>query len=147
MPLNVFKTVLTITMVLFINGCQNGILENVRKVTYPPDFNYISQDKLSDTMHSFAWYTTLLDNSLREPAKVTREQRLSAIDILKKMEKLSMQLGTESLTSNHDIVSFNIDAFRQSIIEAREGLQQSPPNYYLAGRLSGYCVNCHSLRQ
>jgi len=147
MPFKALKSVLIVTALALISGCQNGVLENVRKVTYPPDFNYISEDKLTNTMQSFAWYTTLLDNSLRDTASVTREQRLSAIQILGKMETLSMKLGTESMTSNHAIVSFNIDAFRSSIIEARDGLKQSPPNYYLAGRLSGYCVNCHSLRQ
>ncbi|MDJ0880448.1 MAG: lipoprotein [Gammaproteobacteria bacterium] len=141
------RFLLIITALFFLSGCQNGVLENVRKVTYPPDFNYISQQKLTDTMQTFAWYTTLLDNNLRNTESVTREQRLSAIEILEKMETLSMQLGTETLSSNHDIISFNIDAFRQSIIDARKGLQKSPPNYYLVGTLSGYCINCHSLRQ
>lgn len=132
---------------LLLTGCQNGVFETVRKVTYPPDFNYISREKLTDTMHTFAWYTTLLDNSLRDTSVVTKEQRLSAIEILQKMEKLSMELGTATLSSNHDIVSFNIDQFRQRIIDARKGLQQDPPNYYLVGGVSGYCLNCHSKRQ
>ena len=132
---------------LIITGCQNDVFETVRKVTYPPDFNYISREKLTDTMQTFAWYTTLLDNSLRDTSAVTKEQRLSAIEILQKMERLSMKLGTATLSSNHDIVSFNIDQFRQRIIDARKGLQQDPPNYYLVGRVSGYCLNCHSQRQ
>jgi hypothetical protein len=144
------KSTLTIGLIsmllMSISGCQNGILENVRKVTYPPDFNYISEQKLTDTMQTFAWYTTLLDNNLRDTASVTRDQRLSAISILKKMEKLSLQLGTESLSSNHNIISFNIDQFREKITDARIGLQQEPPNYYLVGEVSGYCLNCHSKR-
>lgn len=136
-----------VAMLLFTSsGCQNGFLESVRKVTYPPDFNYISQEKLTDTMQSFAWYTTLLDNNLRDTSSVTRDQRLSAISILQKMEKLSHELGTESLSSNHNIISFNIDQFRQKITDARKGLQQEPPNYYLVGEVSGYCLNCHSRR-
>ena len=147
MPLQFSKFVLLLVSLTLLSACQNGVLENVRKVTYPPDFNYISHDKLRDTMQTFAWYTTLLDNNLRDTTSITREQRLNAINILEKMEHLSLELGTETLSSNHDILSFNIDAFRQSIIDARKGLQQNPPNYYLAGTLSGYCINCHSLRQ
>lgn len=147
MPFIKIKMIYVFCFFLFLAGCQNGVMENVRKVTYPPEFNYISKDKLTDTMQTFAWYTTLLDNNLRDTKAITRDQQLSAIEILEKMEKLSFQLGSESLTSNHEIVSFNIDAFRQSIIDARKGLQQSPPNYYLVGTLSGYCINCHSLRQ
>lgn len=136
-----------IFILLFLSGCQSGVLETVRKVTYPPDFNYISKEKLTSTMQSFAWYTTLLDNSLRDASSVTREQRQSAISILEKMEKLSLKLGSEALTSNHDIVSFNIDQFRLRIINARDGLLQEPPNYYLAGSVSGYCLNCHAINK
>jgi hypothetical protein len=42
-------------------------------------------------------------------------------------------------------VSFNIDHFRDRIINARTGLEQDPPNYYLVGTVSAYCINCHSL--
>ena len=143
----IIKALLLGTILSITSACQNGVLDTVRKVTYPPDFNYISDDKLKSTMHTFAWYTTLLDNSLRDTGNVTRDQRLSAIDILHKMENLSQKLGTQSLTSNHDIISFNIDQFRQRIVDARRGLQQEPPNYYLVGRVSGYCLNCHSRRQ
>ncbi len=129
------------------SGCQNGVLESVRKVTYPPDFNYISAKEVRDTMQTFAWYTTRLDHNLRDTASVTREQRLDAIEILGKMEKLSRDLGTQTLSSNHNIISFNIDQFRQRIIDARRGLQQDPPNYYLVGSVSAYCLNCHSRRQ
>ena len=130
---------------LIVIGCDTKLLETVRKVTYPPDFNYISHDKLTGTMQQFAWYTTLLDNSLRDTSRVTEEQRQSTIDILRKMEDLSLQLGSEDLSSNHDIISFNIDQFRNSIIQARIGLQQEPPNYYLVGSVSAYCLNCHRI--
>ncbi|MDJ0833003.1 MAG: hypothetical protein QNJ69_05735 [Gammaproteobacteria bacterium] len=130
---------------LILSGCDSKMLETVRKVTYPPDFNYISEDKLSGTMQQFAWYTGLLDNYLRDPTEISEDQRQSAIDILRKMETLSLELGSEDLSSTHDIVSFNIDRFRTSIVEARVGLQQDPPNYYLAGSVSAYCLNCHEI--
>lgn len=134
------------SVLLGVTACQNGILENVRKVTYPPDFNYISKDKLTNTMQTFAWYIKLLDNNLRNTSTITNEQLSNSISLLGKMEKLSHELGTESLSSNHNIVSFNIDAFRQKIVDARKGLLHTPPNYYLVGALSGSCINCHSLR-
>ncbi|MBT3203137.1 MAG: hypothetical protein HOM14_21435 [Gammaproteobacteria bacterium] len=139
------KRALLLTTAFTVIGCANGVFETVRKVTYPPDFNYISSETLTDTMQQFAWYTTLLDNSLQDTIPVPNSQRLNAISILSKMEILSHSLGEENLSSNHNIVSFNIDQFRQNIINARDGLQQDPPNYYLAGSVSAYCLNCHSL--
>ncbi len=140
------NTLFLLAALLGLAACQNGPLETVRKVTYPPDFNYISQDKLKTTMQTFAWYTTLLDNTLRDSAQVSAEQRLQAVRILEKMEKLSRNLGSESLSSNHAVVSNNIDRFRQNIIEARKGLLQEPPNYYVVGAVSGYCLDCHIQR-
>jgi len=133
-----------LALLLTLTACSSSVLETVRKVTYPPDFSYISKQKLQSTMHQFAWYTTLLDNSLRDTSAVSLEQRQNAISILNKMETLSLELGTQSLSSNHNIVSFNIDQFRHNIVNARTGLEQEPPNYYLAGSVSGYCLNCHA---
>ena len=134
-----------VILVLVLAGC-NGLTKGIRQVTYPPDFNYISDRELADTMQQFALYTTLLDQGLRNAPHVTAEQRAGAIDILGKMEQLSRQLGTEKLLSNHHVVSFNIDRFRRSIVDARIGLQQEPANYYKAGSVSAYCLNCHARR-
>jgi hypothetical protein len=132
-----------ITSLVLLTACS-GFFEGVRSVTYPPDFNYISRQKLTDTMQQFALYTTLLDNNLKDPANITEEQRQSSISILRKMEALSLNLATESLSSNHEMISFNIDQFRQNIHDARIGLTQDPPNYYRAGTISAYCLNCHA---
>lgn len=142
---NKYKMI-SIAAIILLTAC-NGVLKGVRSVTYPPDFNYISRAELTDTMQQFALYTTLLDQSLRDSANISEEQRETAISILGKMEKLSLNLGTETLSSNHSVVSFNIDQFRQNISEARKGLQQQPPNYYLAGSVSAYCLNCHSINE
>ena len=138
------RLLLALSIPLILLSCSNGAMETIRKVTYPPDFNYISKSKIQDTMHQFAWYSTLLDNSLKGVDSVSEDQRENAISILRKMEKLSYNLGSEDLSSNHNVVSFNIDNFRRRIIDARVALQQTPPNYYLAGTVSGYCLSCHS---
>lgn len=140
---HILLKLMTAASIVFLSACS-GFFEGVRSVTYPPDFNYISRQKLTDTMQQFALYTSLLDNNLNDPVTITEEQRQSSISILRKMESLSLQLGTETLSSNHDIVSFNIDRFRQNIQDARIGLMQDPPNYYRAGTVSAYCLNCHS---
>ena len=152
MLLNILKSSFFIASALVLTSCAHepssgGIFETVRKVTYPPDFNYISDEQLSSTMQQFAWYTTLLDNSLQDTLPVPQDQRLNAINILHKMEDLSHELGEQNLSSNHNIVSFNITQFRQNIVNARDALQQDPPNYYLAGSVSAYCLNCHSLNK
>jgi len=140
-----FKGFSLLILTMLLLSCSNGMLETVRKVTYPPDFNYISTEKLVGTMHQFAWYSTMLENNFRDNPEVSEEQRQSSIMILKKMEQLSFELGTETLSSNHNIVSYNIDRFREKVREARIGLEQNPPNYYRVGSITAYCINCHAL--
>ncbi len=145
MSLNQLKWIIVPILVFPLVSCTNNALENIRKVTYPPDFNYISKSKISSTMHQLALYTTLLDNSFRDTSLINEEQISNAIGILRKMESLSSDLGSESLSSNHNLISNNIDQFRERVIDARVGLQQNPPNYYRVGAISAYCLNCHSI--
>lgn len=126
-------------------GCSSNVLENVRKVTYPPDFNYLSNEKIRGTMQKFAWYTEILDRSLQSHSPPNSQDIELAISILHKLENLSLQLGNKTLTSNHRLISDNIDQFRYSIVSARQALQTSPPNTYAAGKVSAHCLQCHRI--
>ena len=138
------STLLALGIALSIPACSERGLETVRKVTYPPDFNYVSQQKLQGTMDQFAWYTQLLQKNL-DHSEITADQRLQTLRILKKMDELAAQLGSQSLKSNHRQVSQNIDAFRRDIIDARKEVLRSPPNYDKARQVPVYCLRCHSL--
>ncbi len=138
------SALLALGIAVVVTGCSERALETVRKVTYPPDFNYVSQKKLQGTMDQFAWYTQLLQKNLDNP-QITPEQRLQTVQILKKMDELAAELGSQSLRSNHRQVSENIDAFRRDIAAAREGVLQNPPDYNKARVVPAYCLRCHSL--
>ncbi len=130
--------------ILLLSGCSERSLETVRKVTYPPDFNYVSTQKLRGAMNQFAWYTGLLQRNL-DNTEITPEQRLQTVQILKKMEELAADLGSRSLSSNHRQISENIDVFRRDIVEARNGLLRNPPDYNKARIVPSYCLRCHAL--
>ena len=138
------RHLLMLATILLLSGCSERTLETVRKVTYPPDFNYVSRQKLQGTMSQFAWYTELLQRNL-DNTEITPEQRLQTVQILKKMEELAADLGSQSLSSNHRQVTENIDAFRRDIIEARNGLLRNPPDYNKARIVPSYCLRCHAL--
>ncbi len=138
------RRLLMLGAILLLAGCSERALETVRQVTYPPDFNYVSTQKLQGTMSQFAWYTELLQKNL-DNTEITPEQRLQTVQILKKMEGLAAKLGSQSLSSNHRQVTENIDAFRRDIVEARNGLLQNPPDYNKARIVPSYCLRCHAL--
>jgi len=135
---------LLLGMMLVSAACSERSLETLRKATYPPDFNYVSQKKLRGTMAQFAWNTELLQRNL-ENAEVTPEQRLQAVQILGRMAELASRLGSQSVSSNHRQVTENIGAFRRDIIEARDALLKNPPSYGKARTVPGYCLRCHAL--
>jgi len=139
-----FARYLLLGTVIALAGCNERALETVRKVTYPPDFNYVSKKNLQGTMDQFAWYTELLQRNL-DNTEITPEQRLQTVQILNRMEDLAYRLGSQSLSSNHRQVTENIDAFRRDIIEARNGLLKNPPDYNKARIVPSYCLRCHAL--
>ena len=63
--------------------------------------------------------------------------------LLQSIDKLASNLDPAGLRSNHQRLDSNIDAFRKDIQGALAGAQQSPPNYFLAGAISGSCSYCH----
>lgn len=138
------RSLLALGAVILIAACSERALETVRKVTYPPDFNYVSQNKLQTTMDQFAWYTQLLQKNL-DHSEITPDQRLQTVQILKKMDELASQLGAQNLRSNHRQVGENIDKFRRDIREAREAVLQNPPDFNKARVVPGYCLRCHAL--
>jgi hypothetical protein len=45
--------------------------------------------------------------------------------------------------TNHPLIERNVAAFRRNLALAREGAERTPPNYFLAGSISGECSSCH----
>ena len=62
-PESVFRMILVLLTVLAISGC-NDIASMARKVTYPPDFNYVSAQEFRSRMGQLAFQLQLLDQAL-----------------------------------------------------------------------------------
>ena len=136
---------LLVIFVFALTACNSSVLEQVRKVTYPPDFNYISDNKLKSTMWQLASLVARLDELMGSTESPSEAQRKEAVLLLGNMEKLSMQLATAQHASNHGKVSGNIDKFREAVIATRRALELDPPGYYFVGAVSGACLHCHGV--
>lgn len=140
--LNIFVAVFAV-FTLFISACNPKIAQEIRRHTYPPEFNYITEKELKSTMWRFAAKVKQLEEVMRE-AKLSGEGAKREVTlILSEMEKISMDLGPQDWPGNHPKVSRHITMFRNDLVAARRALDLNPPNYYLAGSIAGACSHCH----
>ena len=114
----------------------------VRQATYPKSFKYLEKSQVQSDMVSLAKALHELDGQLRpvegktiDPKEVQR--------LLQRIDQLAGQLDPTGLRSNHARLDANINAFRKDVQGALASAQQSPPNYFLAGAISGSCSYCH----
>lgn len=114
----------------------------LRKHTYPPDFQYITTDQLHSTMWQLAALTTRLDEMSQQP-ELLPAQRFELMELLKQLERTAGALKDEGVPSNHPLLNAHLDTFRDDVIAARRDVSRDPPSYRRAMRLPGACVYCH----
>jgi len=120
-------------------GCVDTA-KQVRQYTYPPDFRYITREELRSTMWQLAYHLRELNQLMRGP-DTPEQHRQEIIDQLRAMESAATRLG--GWPSNHPLVEMNLPSFRRDIRTAREAVERDPPDFLLAGAITGACVYCH----
>ncbi len=128
---------------LTVSGCNLNIAKEIRRHTYPPEFNYTTEKELKTTMWQLAAQVKKLEEVMQNPNVNGDLRRREAMQILTEMEQISKALGMEGWPGNHPKVSRNITKFRSDLVAARRALETNPPVYYLAGTISGACSHCH----
>ena len=121
-----------------------GCSSHLYRYTYPTDFTYIETKDVKTDMQKLAVLVSNLNRSLKTDNVSTSQTQLEIIETLKEMEKIGSSLKSSGAT-NHPLIDKNIDTFRNSLEYARMSAQRSPPNYYLAGTITGNCASCHSI--
>jgi len=131
-----------VSMVLAVlPGCAEQAAE-LRKHSYPPDFQYITRDQLKQTMWQLAALTHQLDEMASQPEYLPA-QRMELIQLLTQLERTADDLKHEGVPTNHPMLNANLDRFRDDIQAARQDVSREPPSYRRVTRLSGACFYCH----
>lgn len=118
---------------------------SLRKHTYPPDFAYLEEEKLHSAMWEVAKHSEAIHRIMDASSEgaLSAEQRDEVVGHLTAMEKATGTLTTQSVESNHPVIAQNIHKFRSDIQMALAAAEREPPNYYLAGSITGSCLYCH----
>lgn len=137
-------------ILLFLAGC-NDFAAAVRTVTYPPDFTYVSSDELQSRMQALAYQLQQLDLVLAsgqgEAPELMLEIQQNVVDRLRAIERIGGTLQAGEAGSNHPFLQDDMATFLANVTQARLAASLNPPRYYLAGRISGGCANCHRVNR
>ena len=125
---------------MVIAGCSG-----VRVDTYPPDFTYLPTSEIKGTMTRMSVEIWRINDILDRNETVVGYQRDEILDALRALERSAQNMGAGWQLTNHALIDENIDAFKDSVVDARLAIEREPPNYYLAGKLSGSCLACHRI--
>ncbi len=80
----------------------------------------------------------LADASLSDSDRRTRTELL-----LGGMEDTIRKIGVEQGPTNHPELQSGLEALLGDIHVARDQVNHEPPNYFMAGSVSGACLYCH----
>lgn len=118
----------------------------LRKHTYGPEFQYVTEDELEETMWTLALDATAIQDLLRERPEPDDAAREEIILRLENMERAAAVLAGSGRRSNHAVIDRHIEAFRRDVALARAAASGDRPAYFLAGSVTGSCLYCHDGR-
>ncbi|MEX1032473.1 MAG: hypothetical protein WDZ30_03865 [Cellvibrionaceae bacterium] len=138
-------SIFVVLSVLAISACSE-LSSNVRKVTYPPDFKYVTGEELRSNMQQLAYHLQQLDEALAvEAPEQVEQQKVTAT--LREIERIGSRLQAGQGGANHPFLEDMMPEFVTTVGQARLRAAQNPPRYYWAGRVSGACLNCHTINR
>ena len=140
------RMILLLSTVLAIAGC-NDIAATARKFTYPPDFNYVSDQEFRSQMEQLAFQLQVLDKALVKGNTEQPSQQQHVLDALRKMERIGSSLKAGDAGSSHPFLQGFMEDFVADVGKARTAASSDPADYYRAGRVAGGCINCHEIHR
>ncbi|MBM2805701.1 MAG: hypothetical protein HW419_3594 [Deltaproteobacteria bacterium] len=139
-----YRLVFLALIALELSGCAD-FARWVRQYTYPPEFRYIERDEVRSTMRELAFHSREL-NQLLQSNDGPQAKRTEIIVHLRAMEQAAEKLDQSGWPTNHPLIDMNLPSFRRDVKFAREAIEREPPNFLLAGPVTGACVYCHGGR-
>lgn len=138
---------LLVAMFSIVACSSNGNNDSFPQVAYPPPFDYIDGEELRSRMHQLAFELQQLDLSLLGQIDDRTDVRDDVVENLQNIERIAGVLQEGDLSSAHPFLLDDMDRFVADVQRARMDASSTNPRYYMAGRISGSCVNCHRANQ
>ena len=119
--------------------------QDVRRVTYPPDFRYVTEGEIRSTMGQLAVQMRALESLMMQSETPLPSDHQRVTEILTTMQALARDL-TRGQDTHHPDLNRYAPVLEQRIDRALFAVRRTPPNYFFAGTISGACEYCHAPR-
>lgn len=129
----------------FLTACSGG--GGFPQIASPPPFDYADGAELRSQMHQLAFGLQQLDMALVSATERDRNSQDEIVNQLSSIARIGNDLREGDMSTNHIFLRNDMANFLSAVNRARMSAQSNPPNYYMAGRVSGACVNCHQVNQ
>ncbi|MBT4582884.1 MAG: hypothetical protein HOD07_12530, partial [Gammaproteobacteria bacterium] len=106
--------------------------------------DYADGEELRSRMHQLAWELQQLDLALVTELDNNPAFQREVTDTLSNIERIAGYLQSGDISSRHTFLEDGMDRFLTDVRRARTDATLGSPRYYMAGRISGACVNCHN---
>lgn len=136
------RSALTVLFGSFLLACS-GSGAGFPQIAEPPPFDYIDGQELRSRMHQLAFELQMLDLSLMTSDDSRPELQDEVLGSLRDIERIANLLREGDMSTTHTFLQADMDYFLTTVQRARMNVESNPPRYYMAGRVSGACVNCH----
>ncbi|MGM0633871.1 MAG: hypothetical protein ACQETO_11960 [Pseudomonadota bacterium] len=136
----------TLLALAWLSGC-NSSGTGAPDTTEPPPFEYAEGIEFRTEMHRLAFALQELDLELRmretEDDPFTQEE---VIRNLGEIERIASELREDEMSTSHTSLRGEMASFLDTVARARTAAERNPPEYYMAGRVTGGCITCHQVR-
>lgn len=150
-PNNTVRCLIMLSCTLFLMSCSSQFASTLRKVTYPPDFNYTEPEELRTDMSSLALQMQFLEQALaKTPSQspiAVEQQREDVLTALRGMSTIAARLQAGQGGGNHPFMQNHMKDFVAHVDQAKSAASLAQPNYYFAGKVSGNCAGCHKINR
>ncbi len=137
-----FQTLLIVVAVLLLGSCSSNP-DGFPQIASPPPFDYADGDELRSRMHQLAFELQQLDMSLAAEYDDRPSFQQEVVSSLQNIERIGGYLQSGDLSSRHPFLQDDMARFLRDVTKAKDDASRNSPRYYMAGRVSGGCINCH----
>ena len=140
---SIFRVALPLIAALTLFGC-NSNSDTFPQIANPPPFDYVDGEELRSNMHQLAFELQQLDLALVDSYDQQPSFQRRIIDSIQNIERIGGYIQNTDLSTRHPFLVDDMDRFLADVRRAKMDAERNTPRYYMAGRISGGCINCHS---
>jgi hypothetical protein len=137
-----WRTISIVTLAMAISACAD-MTPSVQHEIYPPGFDIDSGQPLNSRMQQLGLALQQLDLSLASLEDQPANLQQQVISSLQEIERIAGFLQAGDISTDHPFLRDDMNEFLGDVRQARQAVSMNPPRYYVAGRITGKCINCH----